>query len=189
MIPIPVLLAAYRNGLFPMGMPWGGIEWFSPDPRGIIPLDRFHVSRRLTRVLRSQRFDVTVNRAFGEVIATCAGLEDSWINDEIIEAYAELHRLGYAHSIETWEGAELAGGLYGVALGGAFFGESMFHRATDASKVALSALVTRLKARGYALLDTQWVTPHLARFGALEIPREEYLALLGESQRLHCRFV
>ncbi len=191
MIPVTTLLAAYRTGFFPMGV-GRSVEWFSPDPRGILPLDRFHVPRRLVRVLKRGQFTVTINRAFEEVIHACARLDEPegvWITDEIRTSYIALHRLGFAHSIETWSQGELAGGLYGVSLRGAFFGESMFHRVSDASKVALCALVERLRARGYRLLDVQWVTPHLARFGAIEIPRAEYLARLEDAMAVDCEFV
>lgn len=172
----------------------GVIRWYSPDPRGVIPLDGFLVSRRLARVVRSHRFEIAVDRAFPDVIRACAAADrdaedpGSWINGEIEESYVALYRKGIAHSVEAWRDGQLVGGLYGVAIGGAFFGESMFHRATDASKVALVALVDRLRARGYQLLDTQWVTPHLERFGAIEVPRSEYLQLLDESLRVECAF-
>lgn len=169
-----------------MGMPDGEIRWFSPDPRGILPLDRFHVPRRLARILRQGRFEVRVDTAFEEVIRACAAADETWITPEIESAYVGLHRQGKAHSVEAWLEDRLAGGLYGVSLGCAFFGESMFHRVTDASKVALHALVERLRARGYLLLDIQWVTPHLQQFGATEIPRREYLRLLQESLRREC---
>lgn len=167
----------------------GEIRWFSPNPRGILPLDSFHVPRRLARVVRQQRFEITVDRAFGDVIRGCVRQEEGdWINDEIIESYSVLHELGLAHSVEAWHDGALAGGLYGVSLRGAFFGESMFHRVADASKVALVALVERLRARGYRLLDIQWTTPHLESFGAREIPRREYLALLRDSLTIDCTF-
>jgi leucyl/phenylalanyl-tRNA---protein transferase len=172
----------------------GRIRWYSPDPRGILPLDGVHFSRRLARVARQGRFRIEVNRAFGDVIRACAADErdpqdpGSWINDEIVESYTALHDQGIAHSVETWLDDRLVGGLYGVALRGAFFGESMFHRETDASKVALVALVERLRARGYVLLDTQWVTPHLEQFGAIEIPRADYLRRLQGSLQLDCVF-
>jgi leucyl/phenylalanyl-tRNA--protein transferase len=172
----------------------GQIRWYSPDPRGIVPLDAVHVPRRLARAARRGRFRIEFDRAFGDVIRACAAedrdLDDpgTWIDDEIIESYTALHREGFAHSVETWLDDRLVGGLYGVALRGAFFGESMFHRETDASKVALIALVERLRARGYVLLDTQWVTPHLEQFGAVEIPRAEYLERLEASLRLDCSF-
>jgi leucyl/phenylalanyl-tRNA--protein transferase len=172
----------------------GTIRWFSPDPRGLIPLDSFHVSRRLARIVRSGAFEIAVNRSFDDVIRACADAEreddgaGTWIDAEIYDSYVELHQAGYAHSVEAWHGGRLAGGLYGVAIGGAFFGESMFHHVTDASKVALAALVERLRQRGYVLLDTQWVTPHLEQFGAVEIPRRRYLGLLADALRRNCSF-
>jgi leucyl/phenylalanyl-tRNA--protein transferase len=194
MIPAQTLIAAYASGYFPMGMDDGEIGWFSPDPRGILPLEGFHVSRRLARVVRQGRFSIEIDRGFRQVIEACASVrggedEGTWITDEIVESYCELHRLGWAHSVEAWRDGRLAGGLYGVSLRGAFFGESMFHRETDASKAALCALVDRLRAREYRLLDIQWVTPHLAGFGAIEIPRRRYLALLESSLHADCRFV
>lgn len=173
-----------------MAMEQGEIAWFSPDPRAIIPLDeRFHVPHGLKRALRKGAFRIGINSAFERVMRACAEREETWINGEIIESYCELHRLGFAHSVEAWSGVgALAGGLYGVALGGAFFGESMFHTETDASKVALHALVQRLRERGFTLLDTQWLTPHLRTFGALEIPRREYLRHLRESADRACVF-
>jgi len=192
MIEPALLLQAYAAGWFPMGIEpdqGGGIEWFSPDPRGVLPLDdRFHVPTRLQRVLRQRRFDVRVDTRFGEVMRACAVRDETWITPEILDSYLELHRLGHAHSVEAWRQGRLAGGLYGVALRGAFFGESMFHEEADASKVALCALVDRLRARGYALLDIQWVTPHLAQFGALQVRRKRYLKLLDESLKLNCSF-
>jgi leucyl/phenylalanyl-tRNA--protein transferase len=191
MLPPSLLIDAYASGWFPMGTgeTGGGIEWFSPDPRGLIPLDaRFHVSQRLARVVRSGRFDVRVDTAFADVVRACAAREETWITEVIAASYGELHRLGFAHSVEVWREGRLAGGLYGVALRGAFFGESMFHHETDASKVALCALVERLRARGYVLLDTQWVTEHLAQFGAYEVPRRRYLRLLDAAMRHDCAF-
>ena len=173
-----------------MGMDDGEIGWFSPDPRGVLPLDAFHVPARLARVVKQQRFDVRIDTAFERVMRACAERPDgTWISETILESYLALHRLGIAHSIETWRERELVGGLYGVHLGGAFYGESMFHRATDASKIALVALVDRLRRRGFALLDIQWVTPHLAQFGAIEVPRRTYLALLRRALTLDCRFL
>jgi leucyl/phenylalanyl-tRNA---protein transferase len=188
-IPAPVLLRAYEAGWFPMSVE-GEVRWYSPDPRGVLPLDRFHVPDRLARVVRQGRFDIRVNTAFIEVIEACAARQqdETWIDEAIRASYVELHRLGAAHSVEAWQEGRLAGGLYGVALGGAFFGESMFHRVTDASKVALRALVERLRLRGYMLLDIQWVTPHLATFGAVEIPRRVYLQRLSAALRRACRF-
>ena len=194
MIPARLLVGAYASGWFPMATD-GEIRWYSPDPRGILPLDGIHFPRRLTRVARQGKFRIEIDRAFGDVIRACASDDrdpadpGSWIDGEIIESYTALHEQGLAHSVETWLDDRLVGGLYGVALRGAFFGESMFHRETDASKVALVALVERLRARGYTLLDTQWVTPHLEQFGAVEIPREDYLRRLEQSLRLDCTFV
>ena len=188
MIAPEILLQGYRLGVFPMAMEDDSIEWFSPDPRGILPLDRFHVPHALARVLRKSLFEIRVNTAFPEVMRRCAEREETWINREIIASYRHLHQLGYAHTVETWANGKLAGGLYGVALGGAFFGESMFHEVTDASKVALVALVERLRQRRFTLLDTQWRTPHLARFGAVEISRRQYMHLLGRAVALSRSF-
>jgi leucyl/phenylalanyl-tRNA--protein transferase len=195
MIPSALLVSAYSSGWFPMAVDHGEIRWYSPDPRGVIPLDAFHVPVRLARVMRSGRFSLVVNRDFERVMRACAEADrqdddpGTWISDEIIESYVELHRLGLAHSVETWQGDQLVGGLYGVALGGVFFGESMFHHATDASKVALAALVERLRERGFRLLDIQWVTPHLEQFGALEISRTEYLRLLAQALPVGATFM
>ena len=186
-----LLLGAYCKGIFPMAMEKrGDIGWFSPDPRAIIPLDeRFHVPHGLRRALKKNLFEITVDREFKAVMRACAKRhEGTWISDEIVESYCNLHRLGFAHSVEARLDGKLAGGLYGVHIGGAFFGESMFHRATDASKVALMALVERLRAGGFALLDTQWTTPHLEQFGTMEIPRREYLRLLKKAVALDCKF-
>jgi leucyl/phenylalanyl-tRNA--protein transferase len=174
-----------------MGLDDGTIEWFSPDPRGILPLEAFHASRRLQRVVRAGRFGVTVDRAFRRVMEACADLRDegTWITGEILESYTALHQAGYAHSVEVWEGEALSGGLYGVSLGGAFFGESMFHRASDASKVAVAALVERLRARGFTLLDTQWLTPFLDSLGGVEISRDQYLERLGPALEARLDFV
>lgn len=185
-----LVVRAYREGIFPMAMEDGEIGWFSPDPRGVIPIGTFHRPRRLERLLRQGRFEVTADRAFADVMRACADRPEdgTWISDPIIECYTALHRLGLAHSIEVWRDGHLAGGLYGVHLGGAFFGESMFHRVTDASKVALAVLVDRLARRGFLLLDVQWVTPHLERFGAIEMPRAEYLVRLDEALARDCAF-
>lgn len=189
-LSVPLLVAAYRAGYFPMGMEDGRIGWFSPDPRGILPLDAFHVPTRLRRVLRSARFGVTVDTDFRGIMEACAADRDegTWINDEILGAYCALHDCGLAHSVEVWQGSELAGGLYGVSLGGAFFGESMFHRVADASKVALAFLAARLAERRYRLLDIQWTTPFLETFGAVAVPRDEYLTRLEQALPLPCRF-
>lgn len=195
MIAIDLLVSAYTSGWFPMAVGDAGIRWFSPDPRGIIPLDTFHVPRRLSRVFRTGRFTIEIDKDFATVIRACAEADrddeesGTWIDAEIIESYTALHAAGYAHSVEVWQDGRLAGGLYGVSIGGAFFGESMFHDVTDASKVALVALVDRLRARGYRLLDTQWTTPHLEQFGAIEIPRRRYLQMLVAALDRDCSFV
>ena len=185
------MLRAYREGIFPMALEDGEIGWFSPDPRGVLPLETFHVPHRLSRVLRQQAFDIRVDHDFERVMRECAARENedsTWISEEIIQCYVALHRQGRAHSVEAWQGGTLAGGLYGVHIGAAFFGESMFHRVTDASKVALAALVERLRARGFTLLDIQWVTPHLQQFGAVEIARADYLQRLGAALAREAQF-
>jgi len=182
-----ILLRAYAEGLFPMAERRGDptLYWVSPEKRGIIPLDVFHVPRRLARTIRSNAFQVTSDRCFRQVMEACAapapGRTESWINDEILRLYTALHASGHAHSLECWHGGELVGGLYGVRLGAAFFGESMFSRRRDASKVALVHLVQGLQRGGFVLLDTQFITAHLARFGAIEIPRERYLLKLHDA--------
>ena len=182
-----ILLRAYAEGLFPMAERRDDptLYWVSPEQRGIIPLDHFHVPNRLARTVRSERFTVTSDKAFREVMAGCAepapGREQTWINDEILRLYAALHAGGHAHSVECWREGRLAGGLYGVALGGVFFGESMFSRERDASKVALVHLVAGLRRGGFVLLDTQFLTKHLAGFGAREISRAQYLTLLHQA--------
>src|SRR5689334_22523094 len=176
-----LLLQGYATGIFPMADSREAHElfWVEPKNRAIIPLDRFHMSRSLRRILRSGRFSVTHDRDFAGVIAGCADREETWINDELEHAMIALHGSGHAHSIEVWEGGALVGGLYGVKLGRAFFGESMFSRRTDASKVALAWLVARLKVGNFTLLDCQFMTEHLASLGAVSIPRETYVALLS----------
>ena len=182
-----IVLRAYAEGLFPMAERRDDptLYWVSPEQRGILPLEAFHIPRRLARTVRSGVFHVSVDTAFGEVMRACAapdeGREETWINDEILRLYTALHASGHAHSLECRRDGRLVGGLYGVRLGGAFFGESMFSRETDASKVALVHLVARLKLGGFKLLDAQFLTDHLARFGAVEIPRTAYLAKLGEA--------
>jgi leucyl/phenylalanyl-tRNA--protein transferase len=175
------VLGAYRKGLFPMHLPDGRLAWWSPVLRGVIPLDGLRVSRSLRRSLR--RYDVTVDRAFDEVVAACADSSrpGGWITEDIRLAYTTLHRLGWAHSVEAWGGGELVGGFYGVAIGAGFFGESMFHRARDASKVALVRFVAAFKSSGGYLLDVQWATDHLVSLGAIELAREEYLARLDRA--------
>ncbi len=188
MIDPELLLQGYRLGVFPMAIEDDSIEWFSPDPRAILPLEDFHVPHVLRRLLRRRVFKTTIDKAFSEVIAACAERDDTWINPEIIESYIRLHELGNAHSVEAWKEGRLAGGLYGVAVGGAFFGESMFHSVTDASKIALVVLVEHLRARKFVLLDTQWLTPHLQQFGGIEISRNHYLRVLRRAVELPRKF-
>jgi leucyl/phenylalanyl-tRNA---protein transferase len=189
MIPADLLLYAYRSGAFPMAAHNGEISWFSPDPRALIPIDeRFHVPHGLRRALKKGLFEVRINTSFEAVIRACAKRKETWINDEIVSSYVNLHHLGHAHSVETWHEGKLAGGLYGVALKGAFFGESMFHVVTDASKVALHALVMHMREKGMQLLDTQWTTTHLLNFGTYEIPRAKYLKLLRAALEVECNF-
>jgi leucyl/phenylalanyl-tRNA--protein transferase len=189
-----LVLRAYRAGLFPMAERRDAdrLYWLDPDKRGIQPLDDFHLPRRLARTVLSGTFDVRCNTAFEAILAGCAepteDRPETWINTDIERLFGALHAMGHAHSVECWQGGVLVGGLYGVALGGAFFGESMFSRVRDASKVALVHLVARLRRGGFALLDTQFVTDHLARFGAIEVPRLEYRRLLAEAVDLPAVF-
>jgi len=187
------LLDAYRHGIFPWPLGEDApVAWWSPDPRAIIEPDRLHVPRRLRRTLRSGRFEVTCDQDFSGVIRGCATAEDrmglTWITPAIIEAYTELFELGHVHSVEAWHGGLLAGGTYGVAIGGLFAAESKFYRVRDASKVALAHLVSHLKARGYALVDIQQLTPHVAQFGAIEIPRDRYMGRLAEALAMPVTF-
>jgi leucyl/phenylalanyl-tRNA--protein transferase len=190
-----LLIQAYSVGIFPMAESGNDDEifWVDPDPRGILPLDAFHVPKRLRRTVRQDLFRIDCDTAFADVVESCAepapDRPSTWINDEIVSLYVGLHRLGAAHSVEVWAGEELVGGLYGVAIGGAFFGESMFSRVTDASKVALVHLVARLRLGGFRLLDTQFVTEHLRRFGAIEIPRTEYRRRLAAALRAKAHFL
>jgi leucyl/phenylalanyl-tRNA---protein transferase len=181
---------AYRHGIFPMADERSGqILWFRPDPRAVIPLDGFHVSRSLARTLRRAVFEVRVDTDFEGVMRGCADRpEGTWISERFVEVYGALHRAGKAHSVEAWRDGRLVGGAYGLALGGAFMAESMFHRETDASKVALAALVGRLSERGFTLLDVQYVTPHLESLGAVEITRREYERRLERALALDRRF-
>lgn len=186
----PRLLLAYRSGVFPWTV--DPVTWWSPDPRAIFELDQFHVPRSLVKFLRQRPFDVTFDRAFARVMEGCAapatGRDSSWITPAFIEAYIRLHDQGHAHSVECWQGDELVGGIYGVSLGGLFAGESMFHRATNASKVALYHLIALLRARGFALFDIQMVTLATRQLGAVEIPRVEYLKRLAAAVELKCSF-
>ncbi len=181
---------AYRRGIFPMhDERTGELLWYRPDPRTILPLDGFHVSHSLAKTIRQGKFETRVNSDFEGVMRGCADrAEGTWISPAFIEVFGELHRMGRAHSVEAWRDGRLAGGTYGVAIGGAFMAESMFHYETDASKVALAALVARLRERGFALLDVQYLTPNLARLGAVEIPHRDYYDRLRRALRLPCRF-
>lgn len=193
-ITADLLLKAYAYGVFPMAKSRADekVFWVQPKQRGVIPLDQFHVSRSLRKTLRQGKFTVTVDRAFDAVMDLCAepmpGREETWINDKIVELFVDLHQAGLAHSIETWRGNELVGGLYGLHMGGAFFGESMFSRTEDASKVALCNLVGILKRGNFTLLDTQFITDHLKTFGAIEIPQKEYLAQLSTALSQYGQF-
>lgn len=176
------LLNAYASGYFPMAESrQGEIRWYSPDPRAIIPLDGLKISRSLKQTLKKNIFKIRLDTSFEEVMRCCAERKDTWISEEIVESYIELHRLGYAHSVEAWRDNQLAGGLYGVALGAAFFGESMFSTVRDASKVSLVYLVELLRGKKFELLDTQFITPHLAKIGAIEISRAEYIYRLKKA--------
>jgi leucyl/phenylalanyl-tRNA---protein transferase len=166
----------------------GDIDWYSPDPRAIVPLEGFRIPRSLKLTIKKGIFQIRVDTRFEEVMRGCARRDETWISEEIVRSYVRLHELGYGHSVETWKDGRLAGGLYGVAVGGAFFGESMFSMERDASKVALVFLVERMHARGFQLLDTQYITPHLARFGAKEIPKIEYLKMLEVAMTKECTF-
>lgn len=195
------VLAAYSLGIFPMADDTGRIHWLAPDPRAIIEIGAiagsgsFKISRSLRAVVRRGVFEITINRSFTDVVHACADRttawgekEGTWISQEIAETYEELHAKGFAHSVEAWKDGALVGGLYGVSIGGAFFGESMFHRVTDASKVALVHLVERMQARGFLLLDVQFQTDHLKAFGAVEIPRAEYERRLASATGKPCSF-
>ena|SRR5690554_4975453 len=189
-----LLLSAYAQGIFPMAHPEeeGRIYWYAPDPRAILPLDGMRISRRFRQTIRKKPYEIRVNSDFKGVIEACAqprpGQPQTWISEGIASVYSELHELGFAHSVEAWEGDRLVGGLYGVSLGGLFAGESMFHRATDASKICLAFLVERLNERGFSLLDVQFTTGHLERLGAIEISREEYEQRLAYALTLDCSF-
>lgn len=189
-----MLLRAYAIGVFPMAESREdpNLYWIDPEKRGILPLDQFHVPRSLRRTLRRAYFTPTFDRDFDAVVAGCArpapGRRQTWINDVIFELCRKLHVMGFAHSVEVWHEGKLVGGVYGIALGGAFFGESMFSRETDASKVALVCLVEHLKKGGFTLLDTQFITKHLTQFGAIEVPREEYRRRLDDALKAPARF-
>ncbi len=181
-LDVEFLLLAYRHGYFPMAdSRTGMISWYAPDPRAIIPLDAFKMSRSLGQIIGKGFFETRIDTAFEQVIRFCAEREETWISDEIVTTYTELHTQGYAHCVESWHKGALVGGLYGVAIGGAFFGESMFSRMPNASKVGLVHLVERLRRRGFRLLDTQFMNDHVRQFGAIEIPRATYLSILANA--------
>lgn len=186
------LLSAYCQGVFPMAHEDGRIYWYDPDPRAIIPLDRFHVSRSLRRTIQQQTFEIRIDGAFTAVMQACAapgsGREETWISEEIIQAYTRLHKLGFAHSVEAWQDGKLVGGLYGVAIGGFFAGESMFSHVRDSSKVALAFLIAHLNERKFSLLDTQFMTEHLRSFGAIEISAAAYKLKLSRALLLPVTF-
>jgi leucyl/phenylalanyl-tRNA--protein transferase len=188
-IPPQELIGLYAAGWFPMAMEDGSIRCYSPDPRGIIPLEGFHVPHGTRKTLRDPAWEVRFDTAFEEVMRACGEREETWIDETIVQSYLGLFHQGHAHSVEIWREGRLAGGLYGVALGAAFFGESMFHVVPGASKVALVRLVERLLSRGYRLLDTQWSTPHLESFGATTISRRKYLKQLEEALEEDCAFL
>lgn len=187
-----MLLNGYCQGIFPMAEPDGTLYWYDPDPRAILPLDALHIPRSLGRRLRKRDFEVRFNSAFGQVIRKCAepgpGREETWISDDIIESFSLLHDSGFAHSVETWMGGELVGGLYGVSVGGFFAGESMFSRQTNASKIALVALVERLRRRKFGVMDVQFTSDHLSRFGVTEISRKSYKSRLKKALEIETAF-
>jgi leucyl/phenylalanyl-tRNA--protein transferase len=185
-----LLLQAYAAGVFPMAESADSpdLHWIDPLRRGVVPLDGFHISRSLARRIRRAPYQVSVNRDFAATVAACADRPETWINAALVSLYANLHRLGHAHSVELWDGGDLVGGVFGIAIGGAFFGESMFSRRTDASKMALAYLVSRLRVGGFGLFDVQFITPHLARLGAQEISRAAYRARLQTALRFDADF-
>ena len=187
-IPPEILVKAYRKGLFPMCHEDGELYWHDPDPRAVFTLDTLEPDRRTARIIRSGRFTITRDKAFAEVIAACAEREDTWIDERIKASYVALHRAGHAHSMEAWQDQELVGGIYGVAVGGAFFGESMFTRASNAGKVAFHALVAHLRERGFVLFDSEYIYDFTAQLGAVEHPRERFRQDLKAALRLPVTF-
>jgi leucyl/phenylalanyl-tRNA---protein transferase len=185
----PVMVVhAYAQGIFPMANEFGKIHWYAPDPRAVLEYHDFHISRSLQATIRKRRYEIRMDTAFEQVMLHCGNREETWINEEFINTYSYLHQMGLGHSVEAWHNGQLVGGLYGLALGGAFMGESMFSHAPDASKVCLAALVEHLHTQGYVLHDTQFITPHLASLGVTEIARATYEKRLHAAVRLHCRW-
>jgi leucyl/phenylalanyl-tRNA--protein transferase len=184
-----LLIMAYQQGYFPMAEPDGEMYWHSPDPRAIIPLDGVRITKSLRKTIAKGIYETRIDTAFQEVVINCAEREETWISDEIIDAYTRLHELGFAHSVEAWHEDRLVGGLYGVSMGGAFFGESMFAQMTDSSKVAFVRLVEHLRQQRFILLDSQYLNAHIASFGGIEISRNEYLSRLAVATRLPCSFI
>lgn len=183
-IPVDALLEAYAQGRFPMCHEDGALYWHDPDPRAVFPLDSVLPNARMIRAMRSPRNRVTVDAAFDKVLRACADREDTWLDGRLIASYNALHVAGYAHSVEVWQKGTLVGGIYGVALGGAFFAESMFNRVSNAGKIAFHTLVQKLRTAGYVLIDTQYINPFTASLGAVEIPRAEFLKLLARALQL-----
>lgn len=183
-----LVIRAYAQGIFPMGDDYGPIRWYSPDPRCVFDLYDFHIPKRLARTYRARKFELKVNSAWEDVVRMCAARESTWITEDIFRVYTNLHERGLAHSVEAYQDGVLAGGLYGVSLGGAFMGESMFHEVTDASKVCLIYLVERLRERGFILLDSQFMTSHLSTFNAKLISKAEYLAMLQKALTINATF-
>lgn len=185
-----IVLSAYKQGYFPMAEPYSGeIYWHSPNPRSIVPLSQVKMSHSMKQVFRKKTFEFTINNAFNKVIIECSNRKETWISTQIITTYSELNLLGFAHSVEAWKDGELAGGLYGVAIGGAFFGESMFTKITNASKACFYYLVERLINKGFILLDSQYINNHTLTLGAILIPKRMYLRILKEAIELPCTFV
>jgi leucyl/phenylalanyl-tRNA---protein transferase len=184
------LLQAYSQGAFPMTDRDGHTRWYTADPRGILPLEQFHIPHTLRQTVRQAKFEIRINYDFPATMRACMNVrrDGSWISEDLVRVYIQLHELGYAHSVEAWHKGELAGGLYGVSLGAAFFGESMFHYERDASKVALVHLVKHLRERGFELLDTQATTQHLRRFGCIDIPASDYMVRLHKAMKRRCEF-
>ena len=188
-VPVELLIEAYANGRFPMAHADGELYWHDPDPRSIFPLDLLVADDRTERDLRTGKFRVSIDEAFEQVVRSCADRSETWIDERMIASYVGLHQAGHAHSVEAWKGGQLVGGIYGVALGGAFFGESMFHRANNAGKVVFHTLVRHLRERGFVLFDSQYINPFTKKLGAIEVPRPEFMRSLSIAVRMPDRFL